>query len=199
MRKKKIFNLKQGINKIIDSIKELIEKGKGVVIIGIAGGSGSGKGYVAVAISKATGAKIFLMDDYYIGIDKMKDRNFDCPSAFEMSLLKKHLKLLKKGKVIRKPVYNFVIRKRVRYESYFPSKVIIVEGLFALNRALRGELDLKVFVEAPEKLRLQRRMNRDIKERGRTKESVLWQWLKSVKNAQKICCTSEKIRRFGFN
>jgi len=167
--------LQDGIKKIIEITKNL-KKEKPVVLIGIAGGSGSGKGHVAKILSQKLKGKILSMDDYYLGIDKVKNGNFDSPKALDLKMLKEHLSCLKQGKAVKKPVYDFKIRKRIGFVRFEPSKVMILEGLFALHKLLRNELDLKIWVEASEKTRLKRRIERDVKERSRSKESVVAQW-----------------------
>ena len=177
--KKKKFPLIQGINKVKEEIEKISNKEK-VVIVGVAGGSGSGKGYVVKSISKRVKGKVVMMDDYYVGIGNMKDDNFDKPSAIDLNLLKKHLNFLKKKRSIEKPVYNFDIHKRIGSEKFSPQKVIIVEGLFILSEIFKKEVNLKLFIEAPEEVRLKRRIARDIRERARTKKDVICQWRETV-------------------
>lgn len=169
------YNIKQGLKKIKQKIKEL-KRTKKIIIIGVAGSSASGKTTIAKQISK----NIINMDDYYIGRNKMIDENYDHPRAQDLNLLKKHLKLLKQNKSINKPIYNFKTHSRVGYKIFKPSSVIVIDGLFALNQKLSNEVDIKVFVDAPEKTRLKRRIQRDTKERGRTKTNVIKQWLTTV-------------------
>ena len=169
------IELEKGVKKVNSIINEILKKKK-IVIVSIAGGSASGKTYVA----KNVDGKVLSMDDYYIGIKRMKDHNFDKPSALDLRLLKKHLHELKKNKTIKKPIYNFKAHSRSGYEKFKPAKVIIIEGLFALNEILRNKVDLKVFIEMPEKKRLKWRIMRDVKERGRTRDSVIKQWRETV-------------------
>ncbi|MDI6591945.1 MAG: uridine kinase [Patescibacteria group bacterium] len=185
------FNLKEGIEEIKNLVNKL-RKRKSVVIIGIAGGSGSGKMYLAKKVAKKVKGKILSIDDYYLGIDKMKDENFDKPEAIDFDLFKEHLKLLRKGKEIKKPIYDFKTHRRIGYEKYSPLNIIIIEGLFTFRKNLRKEMDVKVFVEASEKTRFERRIKRDIKERKRTKESVIEQWQKFTKPMHKIYVEPQK-------
>lgn len=92
----KTFDLEKGIEKT-ENLARALAKTKPVIIIGIAGGSGSGKTHVAGMLLKSVGGKILSMDSYYIGIENMKDRNFDSPDALDLNLLKEHLKLLKQN------------------------------------------------------------------------------------------------------
>jgi uridine kinase len=164
------------MNKSVIRIKKMIRnelKSKKFVFVGIAGGSGSGKTWLA----KKLGGQKLPMDDYYIGVKQMKDRNFDKPSALDLDLLSRHLKALKKGKSIRKPVYSFIKHDRKGYETYsLKGRVLIVEGLFALTGRIKNSLDIKIFLDMSEKTRLKRRIKRDMEERGRPKKSVLIQW-----------------------
>ena len=150
-----------------------------VVLIGVAGGSASGKTYLAKKLCDELKGSCLSMDDYYFGRENVKDDNFDKPEAFDFGLFRSHLLLLKQGKVIQKPVYDF---KGVRtgYVDYKPSKYIIVEGLFALNSLIRDLLSLKIFVDSDSKLRLKRRIERDVKERGKTEERVILRWNRYV-------------------
>ncbi len=169
------LSLQDGIEKIVEIVNHM-RKEKPVILIGIAGGSGSGKGYVAKILSRKLKAEILSLDDYYLGIDKVKDGNFDSPKALDLETLREHLSRLKRGKAVKRPIYDFRIHKRIGFARFEPSKVMILEGLFALHDLLKDELDLKVWVEASEETRLKRRIERDVKERGRTEESVVAQW-----------------------
>jgi len=143
-------NLKQKISEIKQKIDKLRKEKNRPIVIGIAGGSGSGKGYITKSLIKITNSDIISMDDYYIGIDRMKDRNFDSPKALDLKLLKEHIALFKNKKEVKKPVYDFATHKRIGYENcYSSASVIIVEGLFALNEILREELDIKIFIDSP--------------------------------------------------
>ena len=171
------LNLSQGVMQVVEKISALQ---KPVVIVGITGGSGSGKDYFSQQLLEKINATVLSMDSYYFGIEHIPDNNFDIPSSLDLELLKSHLITLKQNKTIQKPIYDFTIHKRVGYEDYEPSKVIIIEGLFVLNEILKGELDIKIFVQASQDIRLKRRIKRDIAERGRTKESVVQQWTETV-------------------
>jgi uridine kinase len=176
---KSISGLDGGLKQIVESAKGLL-KTKTVVVIGIAGGSGSGKTHLSKMLSDSLGGRVMSMDDYYIGIDSMRDRNFDHPGAIEMGLLRKQLAALKQNKKIEKPVYDFRTHSRSGYEEFRPSRIIIIEGLFALDGALRDEIDIRVFIDVPEKTRFMRRKNRDSAERRRVGMSVEQQWKETV-------------------
>lgn len=160
-------------------------------IIGISGGTGSGKTTLATALAFALGSKqvCFLgLDSYYLdrGNFDTNERallNYDEPAAIDHNLLLDHLKQLIKGSPINKPIYSFETHRRSwQTEDVAPVPFIIVEGLFTFcYREIRDLLDLKVFVHADADLRLARRMRRDVLERGRSADSVLEQYLASVR------------------
>jgi len=169
------YDIKKGLEEINHKIYTL-SKSKEFLIVSIAGGSCSGK----TSVSKKIKGKAIPMDDYYLGLDKMKDNNFDSPDALDLPLLKLHLGMLKRGAIVDKPIYNFKTHSRVGHEKFTPEKVLIIEGLFALNKILLNTSDLKIFIDCPEELRLRRRIDRDEVERGRTEESVKKQWVETV-------------------
>ena len=156
------------VSEITKRISALLKK-QAIVFVGIAGGTGSGKTFIA----KKLNAKMLSMDDYYVGKKRMEDGNFDQPSALDLTLLREHLLMLKQNKSISKPVYDFKTHDRQGYEKFEPANILIIEGLFTLNSIINDVLDIRVFMDAPKGTRLERRMERDIKERGRTKENVL--------------------------
>lgn len=162
------------------------------VVIGIAGGTGSGKTSVTHAILKelskvGTYSVLLEQDSYYKQNNKsfserVKD-NYDHPNAIDFDLLIQHVKDLLSGKSIEKPVYNFKEYNREKFtETIQPNKIIIVEGILILaNEELRELLDMKIFVDTDDDERLLRRMERDIKERGRSFDSVKEQYMRTVK------------------
>lgn len=161
------------------------------VFIGIAGGTGSGKTTVAREIvervPKATVALI-EQDSYYkdqrdVPLEERRKVNYDHPSAFDTPLLVEHLQQLAAGKAIEKPVYNYSLHTREDYtERVEPRDIIIVEGLLVLWEAsIRELLDIKLFVDCDADVRVLRRLERDIRERGRSLESVISQYLNSVR------------------
>ncbi|MBS3159625.1 uridine kinase [Candidatus Woesearchaeota archaeon] len=172
-------------------------------ILGVAGGSASGKSYLVDELHRVVNdSKILQMDDYYKGSSvilrekKIKgdsnDVNFDEPSAIDIDLLVEHLSLLKNGLKIKKPIYNFKRHERCDAEDYEPSKVIFLDGLFALNPALIRFLDLKIFMYAPAFVRYIRRADRDFRERGRTSDEIKYRWTTTVEPMYKLHIASQK-------
>ena len=162
------------------------------VIIGIAGGSASGKTAVAYKIyeyfkGKHT-IKIIKLDDYYkdqshLTMEKRVLTNYDHPFAFDMELLVKHLDCLKAGQAIQKPIYNFEVHNRAEeIETIYPRDVFILEGLFVLNESqIREYCDILVYVDTDADIRFIRRLQRDMKERGRSLDSICNQYLTTVR------------------
>lgn len=159
-------------------------------LILIGGGSASGKTYilnkVLKNIPKEKVAHISL-DDYYkdfsvLSFEERVKVNYDHPKAFDWKLMVKQLTDLKNGKSIEKPIYDFVIHGRSKQtEIVEPKELIIVEGIMALvNKELRALGDLSVFITASRERRLTRRIERDMKERGRTYESIIEQYFSTV-------------------
>ena len=161
------------------------------MIIGICGGTGSGKTTVANRIleSVSNDEVVFLQQDsYYRDIDQMpldfrQKVNFDHPDAIDNDLLVEHLRALKRGEPVELPLYDFKSHSR-RPETLHtaPQPIIIIEGIliFAEQRLL-NEMDIKVYVDTPDDIRFIRRLRRDIAERGRTVESVIEQYLATVR------------------
>lgn len=151
-------------------------------IIGVAGGSGSGKTYFARELQRVLGDKlctIIYQDNYYIDQSHRFDGdggsvNFDHPSSLDFDLLAKGLAELKTGKSIEVPIYEFATHKRLtKTITCEPKKIILVDGILILDsKAVRAELDEAIFFDTPEELRYQRRLERDVHERGRTPEGV---------------------------
>lgn len=160
------------------------------LVIGIAGGTGSGKTTLLRALIAKFGDDIAVIshDNYYKAHDDMpmEDRarlNYDEPGAFDTDMLIEHLRLLKQGLTIHCPVYDFSIHNRTKETiEIVPKKVIVVEGILIFeNRILCREMDIKIFVDTDADVRLARRIRRDVRKRGRTLESVLEQYLTTVK------------------
>ncbi len=160
-----------------------------VRLIGITGGSGSGKSTVVRRIKEAyPEAVVISQDSYYrsapfISNDNITAYNFDHPDAFDMDLMLDNLRDLKDGRACMMPQYDFVHHRRkdefVRVE---PSNLIILDGLMIFyDERIRDVLDLKLYVDTPADIRFIRRLQRDIKERGRTVESVIEQYTKVVR------------------
>lgn len=160
------------------------------IVLGIAGGTGSGKTTLAKKIQEAFPDQAILIsqDSYYKDLSKLslKERNkvnFDHPDALDFALMREHIASLKTGKSINKPLYNFHSHTReITSETIHPSEVIIVEGilLFAIPE-VRNLLDIKLFVDTDDDVRLLRRIERDIHERSRSFVSVREQYLATVK------------------
>lgn len=162
-----------------------------MLIIGIAGGTGSGKTTVVQQIMNElpdTEVGIISQDSYYKATDNLSfdERtliNFDHPRSIDFELLVQHLKELKEGQTIQQPIYSFVKHNRTKdYVTTHPRKVIIVEGILILsNPELRDMFDIKVFVHADSDERLIRRLKRDIAERGRDMVEVLGRYQNTLK------------------
>jgi uridine kinase len=162
-----------------------------MLIIGIAGGTGSGKTTVVrkIAESLPQGEVVILpQDSYYrdsshLPLEERLEINFDHPDSIEFELLVQHLKEVKEGKVIQQPIYSYLTCTRAEETiPITPCKVIIVEGILILtNPELRNMLDLKVFVDADADDRLMRVINRDIVERGRSVNKVMERYENTVK------------------
>ncbi len=166
---------------------------KKVVIIGIAGGSASGKTSISAQLKEhfehTNSVVIIRQDDYYKDQSEktMEQRiltNYDHPFAFDDDLLISQLQKLLQREAIKKPVYDFVNHTRSQeVEVIEPSDVIVVEGLFVLeNEDLRNLCDIKIFVDTDADIRFIRRLLRDVKERGRTVDSVVDQYLSTVRD-----------------
>ena len=162
-----------------------------MLIIGIAGGSGSGKSTVVKQIIKRLpkdSVTVITQDSYYkdnghLSAEARAMKNFDHPSSIEFSLLNKHIDLLSEGKTIEMPVYSYLTCARSKETIPIkPKDVIIVEGILILtNPKMRERLDVKVFVDADPDDRLMRIIRRDIEERGRSFQQVLEHYEKFVK------------------
>lgn len=161
------------------------------VVIGIAGGSGSGKSTVLCAIVDAFGPDHIAVldhDAYYRPLDHLplearRTINFDHPDALETDLMRRHLDHLIAGRPVEKPLYNFTTHTREPATTRVdPRPVIIVEGILVLAEPLLVErMDIKLFVDAAPDIRLMRRIERDMNERGRTTESILAQYTRTVR------------------
>ncbi|MCT4641354.1 MAG: uridine kinase [Bacteriovoracaceae bacterium] len=161
------------------------------LIIAVAGGSGSGKSFFSRALHKKLGdrkSQIIYQDNYYIDQSDKFDHdggsvNFDHPDAIDFKLLALQLSYLKNNKKIDLPTYDFKTHSRLnKVTTICPKKVIIVDGILVLNSPyIRDVCDLMIFVETPEDIRFQRRLARDITERGRTPEGVRTQFKNQVK------------------
>ena len=161
-----------------------------ILTIGIAGGTGSGKTTITKRIMERFGGNVSVInhDNYYKAHDEMsyEERcklNYDHPDAFENDLMIRHLRQLKAGKSVRCPVYDYTVHNRSKDTILIkPAKVIIVEGILILaDKQLCDEMDIRVFVDTDADVRILRRIIRDVKKRERTLESVIDQYLTTVK------------------
>lgn len=157
-------------------------------LIGIAGCSGAGKSELAAGLSAALPARILSLDSYYrdlshLPVERRAETNFDVPEALEEELLTEHLALLARGEAVEKPMYDFAQHVRLAVgERVEPGEFLIVEGLFTLYwQSVRDRLALKIFVEAPDAICFERRLERDVRQRGRTAESVREQYERTVR------------------
>ena len=162
----------------------------GTILIGIAGGTGSGKTTLTRHLKEHFGESVTVIghDSYYKRqegktYEERARVNYDHPSAFDTELLIQHLNALKAGHAIQCPVYSYVDHNRTdETVTVQPNKVIIVEGILIFqNPALRDMFDIKIFVETDADVRILRRALRDVEERGRTLQSVVTQYLTTVK------------------
>lgn len=161
-------------------------------IIGIAGGTASGKTTLARKVYEASqnygSVVVIKLDDYYkelsgLTYEERTKINYDHPDSYDSSLIVKHINDLKNGIPVEKPCYDFVAHNRSKETVLVkPANVIIIEGImiFAIPE-LKDMFDIKIFVDTPDDIRLIRRMSRDIKERGRTIDSIVNQYLTTVR------------------
>lgn len=163
------------------------------ILLGICGGTGSGKSTVAKSIFESlpkTNIAIIEQDAYYrdqsdLSYEERIKTNYDHPLAFDTELLIEHLTSLLNNETIEKPEYNFSAHTRdVKTTTIEPKDIIILEGIMILeDERLRDLMDIKIFVDTDADLRVVRRITRDIQERGRTLESVIAQYIDTVKPA----------------
>jgi uridine kinase len=161
------------------------------LVLGIAGGTGSGKTTVARAIIDRVGTDrvAYLEHDAYyrdlkhLPMEARREVNFDHPDAFDTALMVEHVNALVQGHAVEKPLYSY--KKSVRFEEterVEPRPLIVVEGILVLeNQPLRSVMDVKIFVDTDDDVRLMRRLRRDVKERGRAVEHILGQYEATVR------------------
>jgi uridine kinase len=156
-------------------------------LVGIGGPSCSGKTELARWLSRATGAPMLNLDQYYLDLahldlEERAKTNFDEPASVDHDAILDHARRLRSGGSIHAPLYDFSTHARRQGDEVVgPGPVILLEGIFALYwPELREMLDVKLFVDAPDEVCLARRLERDIRERGRTRESVLHQFATTV-------------------
>ena len=161
------------------------------LIIAISGGSASGKTTVVKEIVeklKTNDISVICHDDYYkdqshLSMEERIQTNYDHPSSIDNDLFVEHLHLLMEGKSIEKPIYDFVTHNRKKETvTVSPTKVIFIEGILVLEeKRIRDCADVKIFVKSDEDIRFIRRLKRDIEERGRSMDTVVNQYLTTVK------------------
>lgn len=159
-------------------------------VIGICGGTGSGKTTITNRLSREladSGVLVLQQDHYYkdlshLPLEERSKCNFDHPNALDTELFIEHVRKLKEGKSIERPVYDFTQHRRVQETVRLDSRpAILVEGILIFeNEALRNLMDIKIFVDTDADLRFIRRLVRDMRDRGRTLESVVEQYQKTV-------------------
>jgi uridine kinase len=164
-------------------------------VIGVAGGSGSGKSTVTRQVLASIGPEmtaVVFQDDYYcdqthLSREERRKTNYDHPDAFDWRLMVQHVQALRRGESIEMPTYDFTRDNRASQTiTVKPAPVIVIEGLFALFDAdLRNMMSLKVFVDTASDVRFIRRLQRDMAERGRSAESVIEQYLETVRPMHK--------------
>lgn len=161
-----------------------------VVVIGIAGGTGSGKTTLVERLERTFNDKVTVIshDHYYksndhLSLEERYDLNYDHPDSFDTDMFVEHIKMLKSGKTIERPEYSFVEHTRTKETVCIKSaKVIIVEGILVFESPeILEEMDIKIFVDADPDVRILRRLLRDVKKRGRDIDSVVEQYLITVK------------------
>lgn len=162
-----------------------------VTVIGVAGGTGSGKSTLVKRLQEAFRSEdvVTLCHDYYykahpeLTYEQRTQLNYDHPQAFDTDMLVEHVRALKNNVAIEHPVYSFVEHNRTDEKvAVKPSKVIIIDGILIFeNKELRELMDIKVFVDTDADLRLARRILRDVRDRGRSMESVINQYTTTVK------------------
>ncbi|MFH1529227.1 MAG: uridine kinase [Pseudomonadota bacterium] len=161
------------------------------LVVGVAGGTGSGKSTVGRRLIEALGREnvAYLdQDSYYRDLshlpkEERRANNFDHPDAIEFPLFAEHIRRLREGEAIEKPDYSFTLHTRTgRHTTVRPAEVILVEGILVLtDKEVRDAMDIKLFVDADDDIRLSRRLVRDIQERGRSIEDVLDQYMGTVR------------------
>lgn len=160
------------------------------LIIGIAGGTGSGKTTLVNRLLEQFGEDISVLphDSYYaahheLTLEERQALNYDHPASFDAHRMIQDLRDLKAGKAVQCPVYDYTIYDRTdETVTLSPNKVILVEGILIFeNKELRDLLDIKIFVDTDADVRILRRLTRDVKDRGRSLDSVVEQYLSTVK------------------
>jgi len=160
------------------------------MIIGVAGGTGSGKTTLTARLKDRFGAHVSILnhDNYYrshsdMPLQERAKLNYDHPDAFETDRMVEDIRKLRRGEAIECPTYDYTVHDRAAATIHVEAtKVVIVEGILVFeNKALRDLMDVKIFVDADADVRILRRILRDVKKRGRSLDSVVTQYLTTVK------------------
>lgn len=163
---------------------------KDIMMIGIAGGTGSGKTTLVNQLCKRFGDNVSVIyhDNYYkshsdLSYEERAMLNYDHPDAFETDLMIEHLRMLREGKAVECPTYDYTLHTRSdKTITIEPAKVIIIEGILVFSSAeLRNLMDIRIYVDTDADVRILRRIMRDVEERGRSIQSVVKQYLTTVK------------------
>ncbi len=166
--------------------------GSDLIVIAVAGASGSGKSLLSHTIVDELGSEyvtVITEDSYYkdhsnMSFEELQHLNYDHPNAFDHDLLVSHLQALKAGKSIEVPIYDYATHRRIEKARAVTSsqRIVVLEGILLLNDAQLRELtDIKIFVDTPMDISFIRRLKRDVLERGRTMESVITQYENTVR------------------
>lgn len=174
-------------------------------LIGVAGGTSSGKTTIAERLAELSGAdqlSLIKLDSYYVErldepVELRAEANYDHPDAFDWPLLNDHLAALTAGASVPVPVYDYTVHARsTEVRLVRPSRIVVVEGILVLwEPTLRERFDLKIYVDTPADLRFIRRLQRDVAERARTAESVVDQYLSTVRPSHELFI--EPSKRFA--
>lgn len=194
-----VYDLASGLAVIGRRIKRMRKKSSRVIVVGVAGGSGSGKTTkVAKKIQESFPDSVILsMDDYFKGrqfMESIGSDNWDDPEAVDLKLVREHLKLLKRGEAVEKSIYSFKTGEREDGERFEPAGLIILEGLFALHDVLTGEIDLKIFVDVSVHGSLLRRIIRDVRRSGQLECDIFKQYVETVYPMHKLHVEPTKSR-----
>ena len=173
-------------------------------IVGIAGGTGSGKTTFAKKLAESFqegAAQVLSVDNYYrcqssLSLEERALLNYDHPEALDLKLLGSHLKDLREGIDVDIPQYDFTTHMRRENGILIsPGNILIVEGILTFYQSeVMAQLDYRIFIDAPDSLRYERRLDRDLQSRGRTKESVQQQWLQSVEPMfREFCAPTQEL------
>ncbi len=174
---------------------------KNAMVIGIAGGSGSGKTTLTQRIADQFRDNVTVIrhDDYYkdtsgLTYEQRAALNYDCPDAFETDLMVRDIAALKQGIEVYSPVYDYSVHNRSSEKRLVkPTSVIIVEGILIFeNKDLRDLMDIKIFVDTDADIRFIRRLTRDVKERARSLDSVISQYIDTVKPMHEMYVETSK-------